>query len=30
MRHLLLMDDWPEGKFPLRRSYKGIDGKGGF
>jgi NADH-quinone oxidoreductase subunit C len=30
MRHLLLMDDWPEGKYPLRRNYKGIDGKGGF
>jgi NADH:ubiquinone oxidoreductase subunit C len=30
MRHLLLMDDWPKDKFPLRRSYKGIDGKGGF
>ena len=21
MRHLLLRDDWPEGKFPLRRDY---------
>ena len=25
MRHLLLMDDWPKGKFPLRREYKGFD-----
>lgn len=25
MRHLLLLDDWPEGKYPLRRDYKGID-----
>lgn len=22
MRHLLLSDDWPEGKYPLRRDYK--------
>ena len=22
MRHLLLLDNWPEGKFPLRRDYK--------
>ena len=22
MRHLLLQDDWPEGKFPLRRDYR--------
>ena len=22
MRHLLLKDDWPEGKFPLRRDYQ--------
>ena len=21
MRHLLLLDDWPEGKYPLRRDY---------
>jgi len=21
MRHLLLADDWPEGKYPLRRDY---------
>ncbi len=21
MRHLLLVDDWPEGKYPLRRDY---------
>jgi Ni,Fe-hydrogenase III component G len=25
MRHLLLLDNWPEGKYPLRRDYKGID-----
>ncbi len=25
MRHLLLKDDWPEGKYPLRRDYTGID-----
>jgi Ni,Fe-hydrogenase III component G len=25
MRHLLLLDNWPEGKFPLRRDYKGFD-----
>ena len=25
MRHLLLKDDWPEGKCPLRRDYKGLD-----
>jgi Ni,Fe-hydrogenase III component G len=24
MRHLLLRDDWPEGRYPLRRDYKGI------
>ena len=23
MRHLLLSDDWPEGKYPLRRDYEG-------
>lgn len=22
MRHLLLADDWPEGKYPLRRNYE--------
>ncbi len=22
MRHLLLLDDWPEGTYPLRRDYK--------
>lgn len=22
MRHLLLQDDWPEGKYPLRRDYR--------
>ena len=22
LRHLLLADDWPEGKYPLRRDYK--------
>jgi Ni,Fe-hydrogenase III component G len=22
MRHLLLMDEWPEGQYPLRRDYK--------
>jgi Ni,Fe-hydrogenase III component G len=22
MRHLLLTDDWPEGRYPLRRDYK--------
>jgi Ni,Fe-hydrogenase III component G len=22
MRHLLLLDDWPEGKYPLRRDYR--------
>ena len=22
LRHLLLSDDWPEGKYPLRRDYK--------
>lgn len=22
LRHLLLRDDWPEGKYPLRRDYK--------
>ena len=22
LRHLLLCDDWPEGKYPLRRDYK--------
>ena len=25
MRHLLLKDDWPEGKYPLRRDYEGLD-----
>jgi Ni,Fe-hydrogenase III component G len=25
MRHLLLLDDWPEGKYPLRRDYTGLD-----
>jgi Ni,Fe-hydrogenase III component G len=25
MRHLLLLDDWPKGKYPLRRDYKGLD-----
>ena len=25
VRHLLLKDDWPEGKYPLRRDYTGID-----
>ena len=25
MRHLLLKDDWPEGKYPLRRDYTGLD-----
>ena len=25
MRHLLLMDDWPEGKYPLRRDFRGLD-----
>ena len=25
MRHLLLLDEWPEGKYPLRRDYKGLD-----
>ncbi len=24
MRHLLLTDDWPEGKYPLRRDYEGL------
>ena len=23
LRHLLLSDDWPEGKYPLRRDYQG-------
>ncbi len=23
LRHLLLGDDWPEGKYPLRRDYRG-------
>ncbi len=23
LRHLLLGDDWPEGKYPLRRDYQG-------
>jgi NADH-quinone oxidoreductase subunit C len=27
MRHLLLKDDWPEGKYPLRRDYQGLDAK---
>ena len=22
LRHLVLQDDWPEGKFPLRRDYR--------
>ena len=22
LRHLLLLDDWPEGKYPLRRDYR--------
>ena len=22
LRHLLLSDDWPEGKYPLRRDYR--------
>ena len=22
LRHLVLKDDWPEGKFPLRRDYR--------
>jgi len=25
MRHLLLADDWPEGKFPLRHDYQRSD-----
>ena len=25
MRHLLLVDDWPEGKYPLRRDYTGLE-----
>lgn len=25
MRHLLLLEDWPEGKYPLRRDYTGLD-----
>lgn len=25
MRHLLLRQDWPEGKYPLRRDYAGLD-----
>lgn len=25
MRHLLLNDDWPEDKWPLRRDYKGLN-----
>jgi NADH:ubiquinone oxidoreductase subunit C len=25
LRHLLLMDDWPAGKFPLRRDFKGLN-----
>jgi Ni,Fe-hydrogenase III component G len=24
-RHLLLLDDWPKGKYPLRRDYRGFD-----
>jgi Ni,Fe-hydrogenase III component G len=24
MRHLLLMDEWPEGKYPLRRDYRNV------
>lgn len=26
MRHLLLVDDWPEGKYPLRRDYVQEEG----
>ncbi len=26
MRHLLLRKDWPEGKYPLRKDYRGLDG----
>ena len=22
LRHLVLQDDWPEGKYPLRRDYR--------
>jgi len=25
MRHLLLKEDWPEGKYPLRRDYTGLE-----
>ena len=25
MRHLLLAEDWPEGKYPLRRDFTGLD-----
>ena len=25
MRHLLLRDDWPDGKYPLRRDFAGLD-----
>lgn len=24
LKHLLLMDEWPEGQYPLRRDYKGA------
>lgn len=24
MRHLLLTDDWPEGKYPLRQDFEGL------
>ena len=26
LRHLLLGDDWPEGRFPLRRDYQKVSG----
>ncbi|RKY62751.1 MAG: hypothetical protein DRP95_00780 [Candidatus Latescibacterota bacterium] len=26
MRRLLLPDDWPEGVYPLRRDFKGVEG----
>lgn len=25
LRHLLLLDNWPEGQYPLRRDFKGIN-----
>jgi Ni,Fe-hydrogenase III component G len=28
LRHLLLDDDWPEGRYPLRRDYDRGDGNG--